>query len=171
MNVTDIINKNKNTAINAGIVILACVIALNIYKVQAQKARNLKAAGEVEEKKNVLLNDINKLAKEYATYNNMLGMKEVPVLINNLGEIAKTSGVRIVSIKPAPPLPQPIFVKYPFELSISAETFHALGSFISKVESSTNIYTIDYLDIKPGKEGNKSVLVASIRVSALGGKK
>jgi len=171
MNLIDTVNKNKNTIINLVIIIVAAVIAFNIHKAQTINTKELKAQKEIEEKKVVLLIDINKLSKEYSTYNSMLGTKEIPALINNLGEIAKTSGIKIVSIKPVSPQMQPLFMKYPFDLSISAESYHAIGLFVSKVESSTNIYMIDSIDIRPGKDGVKTVLNANVRVSALGGKK
>jgi Tfp pilus assembly protein PilO len=171
MNLTDTVNKNKNMIINLAIVIVAAVFAFNIHKAQTLNTKNLKAQKEIEEKKNVILVDINKLAKEYSDYNNLLGVNDIPTLINNIGEIAKGSGIKIVSIKPIARQSQALFIKSPFDLTISAESYHSIGLFVSKLESSPNIYMIDYIDIKSAKDGAKQILNASIRVSALGGKK
>lgn len=142
------LNKHKNKIFNLTVIILALVFASNIYKKQARDIEALKGARDVEIKKNKTLDSISQLQKKINAYKNLFTKKDASLVINTTGNIAKELGIRIVSIRPGSEQRYPDYIKLPFDLAISASGYHALGSFISRLESSQYVYVIEVVDIR-----------------------
>ena len=149
----EVINKHKNKLLNILVLIIAVIVAYNIFKVQNLKAVSLENKKETEIKKNEVLAEINKLENKIGSYKKFINRKDVPSVINTINNIAKESMVKIVSIKPQPDKDDnPDYAVYSFSLLVNAEDYHALGRFIAKLESSSDLYSVDNLDIKTVQE-------------------
>jgi len=143
------INKYKNNIVSIAIIILALLIASNIYKSQAKGERILKEKKETEVKKNEILANIGQLEKRIASYKEALGQKDLSSVMNNINNIARETGVKIISLRPLPEKDYSVYRKYSFELNLSAQDYHHIGEFMSKIENSPQIYLVEALDMRP----------------------
>lgn len=143
------LNKYKNTFLNIGVIIIFLVITNGIYKNQNLTAKKLEKDREAEIKKNAALTAISTLEKKIGLYRNFLNKKDLSSIINNISNIAKESQIKIISIRPQNEKDQGDYIKYPFSLSITAKDYHQLGQFIAKLESSSDIYIIESIAVRP----------------------
>lgn len=159
--------KNKNTLLNVLILLIACFIAFNfIYKGQEQQLQSLTARKDVESKKNAVLENIKGMEKKIDDYRSMLPKKEVDEAINTISNLARGEGLKIVSIKPPTSEEKtPEYTKASFDVSLSASSYHALGRFISNLESYADVYIVDSVDIMPQEEGKE--LTANLKISTI----
>ena len=165
MEIINLVEKNKNRLFNIAVIILAIIIAANIYKQQSKDMEALKNKSNAEIKKNKVLEDISKLERKINAYKNLLAVRDPNLTINSIGNIAKESGVNIMAIKPEPQQRYQDYIKTPFNLLVNVPSYHVLGDFIAKLESNQNVYMVDYLDIK--SETQKGVLTIDLRVSSV----
>lgn len=149
MDFIDSINTHKNKVVNIILIILALLIANNIYKTQAKNIATLREKKDAELKKNAVLKEIVKLEKKITAVKNMVNNKDISTVINTLGNIAKESSVKIVSLRPQTERDYPFYVKYSFDLNVMSSSYHPIGKFISKLENSADIYTVDLINIRP----------------------
>ncbi|MBI4981858.1 MAG: type 4a pilus biogenesis protein PilO [Candidatus Omnitrophica bacterium] len=152
MELTNILEKAKKNLLSAGIIVVALVVALNIYKGQEKEMQALNSQKEVESKKNIVLQNISKLEGNLGSYKNLLAKKDSSLLMNNLSQLAQASGVKINSIRPEQEQITADFVKIPFSLELVSPDYHALGRFISSVESDSNVYEVEDLVINSSDE-------------------
>lgn len=143
--------KNKNMLLNIIIILFSLLVANNIYKAQARRTQLLIEGKDKEAKKNTILHDINQSVQTLNTYSDFLKEKDVSTVINTINNIAKDSGVRIVSLQPKQGKDYPMYVKYPFDIVIQANSYHLIGRFISKLESHSDIYILDSVVIKSSR--------------------
>lgn len=149
MDFVDTINAQKNKVVNIVIIILALLIANNIYKGQAKNIAMLRDKKEAELEKNAVLNEIVKLEKKIAATKNMVNSKDISTTINTLSNLAKDSSVKIVSLRPQTEKDYPFYVKYSFDLNVKSSSYHQIGKFISRLENSTDIYAVELINIRP----------------------
>lgn len=147
MNLQDLVTKYKGKGLNIAILVVALFIAGNIYKNQANRQSVLIQAKDSEAKKNEVLIRIGQLDKQIASLKKVFNSKDVSSVLNKLGNIAKESGVNIVSVKPQAEVALDDYSKYSFNLDIAASGYHDIGKFISKIENSPDIYTVDNINI------------------------
>ena len=140
---------NKKNISNIALIILSIIIAYNIYKWQTKEIHLLQQKKEEATKKNELLEAISRFERKTSAYRNLLAKKDTGMVIDTLSKFAKETGVKIISIRPMPEARFQGYVKTPFDLVLSSPGFHALGRFISKIESYKEVYMVDSLDIKP----------------------
>jgi len=140
-------NKNKNKLLNLAVIIIAFMIASNIYKQQTREIESLKSKSNTETKKNTVIENISKLEKSIGTYKNLLAKKDAGSVINTVSNIAKESGVKIVSVKPIAEQKHTDYIKFPLNLVLSVPNYHTLGSFISKIESYQDVYVVESIEI------------------------
>jgi len=163
-------NKNKNKVLNFAVIIVAFIIAGNIYKQQTREIESLKSKNNMETKKNTVIENINKLEKSIGAYKGLLAKKDASSVINTVGNIAKESGVKIVSVKPIAEQRQADYIKFPLNLVLTVPNYHTLGSFISKIESYQDVYVVEGIDIKfqeQAKELAVSLIISSIAFTPL----
>ena len=79
-----LILKNRNKLINFGLIVLALIIAKNIYGYQIKKVNTLKAKKETELKKNALINNISGLEKRIEVYKKVFYKRDTSSIINNI---------------------------------------------------------------------------------------
>ena len=144
----EMLNKYKNLLLNVLIIIVAGIIAGNIYKAQSLKVVSLERQKDAETKKNEVLGDISGLEKKIGSYKEFINKKDIASIINTINRIAQESSVKITAIKPQREIGEDRdYLRYPFVLTVDAGDYHALGKFIAKLESSADIYNIDSLNI------------------------
>lgn len=148
MELGDFIDKYKNKIFNIGIIILVLIISSNIYKKQLKEIEVLGEKIELETKKNQALESIIHSETRINTYKNLLAKKDTSLIINTISNIARESRIKIVSIRPMPERKYEDYIKVPFSLILSASEYHAVGRFISKLESSQDVYTVESMEIK-----------------------
>lgn len=148
MELSALTHKQKTNILNIALIILALIISLNIYKKQVKEIESIKAQKEVEIKKNKVLQEISQLEKRLVLYKNLLPKKDPSSVINNINNIAKESAIKIVSIRPAAEQKYPDYIIFPFDLVIKVANYHALGKFISRVESYTDVYMVEVANIR-----------------------
>ena len=156
MNLTGSVNKHKNLIFNIALVLGAVFIAYNfIYTRHLRVLPSLKQQQETEIKKNAVLEDVSKLEKRLNAYKNFLVKKDTSSVIGALNDMAKASGLEISSIRPETEQKFQAYIRVPFSLEMYADNYHALGEFISKVESSSDVYTVEDINIRTPTQGNK----------------
>lgn len=175
MEISAIINY-KNKIINGGIILLAVIIGYNLYSGQAKTVDSLKGNKETELKRNEILNGISTSENQISKYKNFVNKKDVSSLINSLATLANNAKVKITSVKPLGVIDFPVYTKSQFQLQINALNFAVLGKFISDLENSDDIYTVDAITIfpvsasaeRPEVESNqKEKLSAEMKVSTI----
>jgi len=142
------LNINKNIFINIAIILIALPIAINIHKFQLKNIKLLEEEKGIEIKKNEVLENIGQLEKIISSYKDYLNKKDISLVMNNLSNTAKGAGVNIISFRPHTPEDYPMYIKYSFDLVIGVDSYHALGKFISDLESSPDVYFVDKLTIR-----------------------
>ncbi|MCM8795762.1 MAG: type 4a pilus biogenesis protein PilO [Candidatus Omnitrophica bacterium] len=140
--------KYKNQLVNIFIIILGLIVASNIYKTQDKIMQTLKTEKEEAVKKSGILGEIKQLEKKINVYKKYLTKKDPLILTNNINNFAQESGVKIISVRPEGEIEYPAYIQYSFSLVISASDYHKIGSFISKLENSVDIYIIESLNIE-----------------------
>jgi hypothetical protein len=163
--------KNKNNLINIGVLILALIIAKNIYSHQIKKIDVLKNDKNTELKKSALINDISLMEKRINAYKIFFYKKDPSTMINNITRIAGESQIKITSVRPEGEKEHIAYNKISARFNMVAPDYHRLGSFISKLESAPEHYIIDYFLISvlspvTGK-GNIDRLSAELTVNAI----
>ncbi len=152
MDLNALINQHKNKILNIAIVIIALIIANNIYKAQANAVALLRENKDVELKKNALLGDVKASEDKMNTYKDAINKKDASSVINTIGDIANESGVKITSLRPGEEKASQFYTTYPFDLVVNAETYHDIGKFISRLESHPDIYMVELADIRTEEE-------------------
>lgn len=149
------LNKYKNQILNGAIVAIALIIAVNIYKSQSLKAAMLVKNKETETMKNGALASISRLEKKFSVYKKFVNKKDISLVINTINNIAVECGVNINSIKPQAEFAEADYIKYPFVLAATAKNYHTLGKFIAKLESSSDLYAVENIGIRPAYDQRK----------------
>ena len=138
---TEGIVSKKNMIINIAVVMVAAIIAVNIYGAQAKRANELRAQRDIEQKKNEILVQINQVHSQLLSYNNLF-LDNAEGMMNEVNELARAANIEIISMHPSTIEKQPMWIRHPLQLQVVAPDFHALGSFISKLESQPQIYLV-----------------------------
>lgn len=142
-------NRYKNIIINITVVIIALLIASNIYKARSKVFDTVRENKDQEIERNKLLENMSKLDKKINSYKSFLNKKDISLVINHISSIAKSSGIQINSVKPEAEQHYPNYFRYGFNFTINARDYNALGDFISKLESSSDVYMVDNINITP----------------------
>ncbi len=166
MNLNDVLNY-KNKIINTAIIILAIIIASNLYKSQTRSIGSLKEKKELEIKKIGVLGEMHKLTKLIEIYKGLVNKKDISTVINMLNHIAKESDINIITVKPVKEQISSLYIKYPFELSVNTAHYDNIGKFISKLENSPDIYIIDSAQIRSTGAKKGINLVMDLKLSTI----
>ena len=165
MKLIPFINKNKNKLFNLAVLIIAFIIASNIYKYQTKKLEALKKRSDMEKRKNAVIENISGLEKSIDAYKNFLVKKDASSVINTISNIAKESRIRIISIRPTSEHRYPDYIKLPFDLSFTAPNYHTLAGFISKIETYQDVYVVEAIEIRSQEQANE--LAVNLTVSSV----
>lgn len=158
----ELIDKYKNKLLNITVIILSLAIANNIYKKESQITAALEERGNIESKKNIELTDISLLEKKINAYKNMFYNKEQSMIITTISGIAKDTNVRILSVKPQNEKRFDVYTKYFLGLSIVAKDYHTLGNFLSAIESFSDFYMVEKINIKSNTASDNTAVQGQI---------
>lgn len=158
-------SRYKNKILNGAIIVLALIIANNIYKVQFNTIESLKSSREKESKKNIVLGEISQFDKRLKAYKSFLNKKDMSLVIDNISNIAKDSNVRILSLRPDLGQAFPLYIKYTFNLAVILNDYATLGKFISKLENSYDVYMVEGLVVNPRFEGSEETALKGLSVN------
>jgi Tfp pilus assembly protein PilO len=164
---TERTEKGKNLVLNLAIIIVAGIVAFNIYQNSEKEKANLNSKIAEEQQKSKLLEDISKQDKRLNAYKKLLTKKDPSLAMATISNIAKGFGVQIVTMKPGVELRVAEYLKSPFNLVLDVPSYHALGKFISALESSKDVYVVDSVEILSEGEGGSGKLTANITISTI----
>jgi Tfp pilus assembly protein PilO len=170
MALVELINKYKTKVLDIGLIILALIIAGNIYGGQAKQIDSLKEKQEEEIKKNELLQSIAGLEEQVGSYKNLFTERDINLVIGTISNIARASNVNIVSIKPESEEKNPDYIRLPFSLTVGTANYHVLGKFIANVEGAPDLFIIDTVTISPQEgmaAGQNKEFIANLRISTI----
>jgi len=160
--------KYKDKAVNIIVIIVCLIVAGNIYKGSLGRVASLKMKINEENKKSGELTRISQLESSITAYKKLLSRKEASQVMGNINDIAKAAGVEVLSVRPPQKeLPGPDYIKDIFDVSINAPSYDALAKFISGIESSDNVYTVDNIIISPQTDADKKGLTANVKISSV----
>ncbi|KPK98602.1 MAG: hypothetical protein AMJ95_03010 [Omnitrophica WOR_2 bacterium SM23_72] len=163
MDFSDWLFKNKNKVLNILFLLLSLFIAGKIFNKQLEARELLVGKKGMESKKNVILENISSTEKRITAYRKLLGENDGSNVINTIGAIAGQTAVKIIAVKPTRVEKYPEYVKIPFKLELSAENYHSLGRFFSRLESHADIFMVDAVII--GMDQSSHDLKAFLTIS------
>jgi hypothetical protein len=169
INLEEALHQHKSKLINAAIVILALLVAYNIYQKQRKDINSLIQKKETEIKKNAVLADIQQLEKKILSYKKFVNNKDISVVMNTVSEIAKLFSINVISIRPETRQENPLYVRHFFTLKLEIHNYHALGKFVSGLESHHDLYSVERLEMRPQYSygGEKKGLYADLTISTI----
>lgn len=164
MQVDQILNY-KNRILNIAIFIIFLYVGFLLYKSQIKDVEKLKTEKETETKKNEILSNISKMERELKTYKEFINKKDVSFLMQLVGDIAKNSGINILSFRPREKGEYPVYIEYPFDLSIRTDDYDKIGRFFSNLESDPSVFVINSFSIVSGSSSDDTEPTLSLEVS------
>lgn len=132
-----------------GLVSIVMVVIVLIFGgrlIYANRSEQLNSvyAGQ---KKAQLCNEIGKLREKYDSYeNNLPEVKETAWLLGEVAKIANQNRIKLQSIQPKPMVREKDIIRFAISLSIRC-TYHELGGFISRLESSKKFIHVDRFNV------------------------
>ena len=143
----DLIERNKNVIINFGVIIVALVIALQLFNSANSQIRSLVQQQNSELAKNKVVEDIAVLENKTEAYKKVFVKKDLASIMDIISAIAKDTLVKIVSVKPYAEEALENYFNSSFIITLNAPSYHALGNFISKIENHEDIYLVSDINI------------------------
>jgi len=141
------IAQNKNILLNALIIIIVFIFSVKIYLKQTNLITSLNESKSLETNINQILNSIIKLDETVNSYTRFVNKKDLASVLNTLTSIAKVSEVKILSIKPIDIIDHPLYIEYPYNITVKTDNFDNIGKFLSKIESHKDVYIVTNANI------------------------
>ncbi len=140
-------SKNKNKIINAGVILLALFVTLYIYSTQSQQFAVLDESKNEEIKKSLIIESLIKVEEKINNYKKTLSGKDLGSVIDAMTNIAKDTGVKVISVKPGAEQQYAEYIKSSFLIVVRVANYHALGQFISKIENYKDLFLVEEINI------------------------
>jgi len=141
---------NKITVLSIGITLVTIVIALVfIYAPFVNRNKTLRAEILRERERNVLVGKIRALAKHTKFYEERIPEegRGVSWLLREVSDMATKGQIELSSIKPGDPEQRKQYDRLYITMEI-VSTFHQLGDFLSRIESSEKFLRIESIDVE-----------------------
>lgn len=145
----------KNIILNLILVLAAIFISLRIYAYQQKNIDLLDKKKADELNKNKMAEEISQSEKRIIACRDYLNKKDVNSVIGTIGELAASSSIKLISVRPEKEQVLQVYIKQPFTLSLAVPDYHTLGKFIAKLENHPDIYIVKSISVMP----NDDVLV------------
>lgn len=159
----------QNHSAGIALVVISLMLARNNFVGQTQAISMITKKIEVEKKRNDELLRLEKAKKLSESTRQMINRKNLSMVINHINDFAKETLVTVVSIRPQTEKDMGDYIVYPYDISLSADGYHAVSEFISRVENSQDIFIIDDVTIKPDTQnessGKNARLVVGMRIN------
>lgn len=139
---------SREKILNIIVILAAVMLSYTIYTSQTKSIGSLQQAKELEKEKNDVLTTIIGLSKQAVSYKDYVNKKDVSSIIQRIGHIASSSGVKISSLKPMEKQDYPVYIRYPFQLSVVSSSYSAVVKFIGNLEKDPDIYIVRAANIK-----------------------
>ena len=168
MDASVFLQKNKNAILNVAILVLALIISIKIYQNQDAQIAALKIQKQSEAENNIVFKNLTQLDNKINTYKRSFKIRNSGEVMNTIGEIAKSSGLKIDSIRPLGDIAGDDYVRIPVSVAMKAKNFNQVGKFMSKLESHPAFFTVDSFRVGPNSDGKGLALnfaVSAIRVA------
>jgi len=129
---------------------------LQEIKMAKIKANNLdKHKKEMEETEKIFRETAKLLPKK----------KEIPILLRNISDLGKSSGLDFLSFKPGAEVARDFYAEIPVDISIRGP-YHNMGYFLDKVSKLDRVVTVDNIKMSsPTKESSEMLLNSSCRLT------
>jgi Tfp pilus assembly protein PilO len=168
----DFFNKNKSKIINTGVILLAIVVALYLYSWQSQQLISLEEKKNEEIKKSEVIESLNRVEQRISSYKRSFSRKDLGSVMGAMTEIAKDTGVKVISVKPGAEKQFTEYIKNSFLIIVRVADYHALGQFISKVENYQDLFLVEDINITTvsSSQSNKQAgrdLDVSLKISTI----
>ena len=164
------IGEHKSKILHIVIILFALNIAHKIYSKTVLNLASLSEKKEIEIKKNETLKEILNVQNKLDTIVQVINKKDVSLVMDKLGSMAKETSVKIISFKPNPVNEFPTYLKYTFDLTVAASNYHDIGRFITKIESSADTYQVDSCIISlqgQQQDAAKGKLIITLKLSTI----
>lgn len=164
----------KNKVINLIVILVALFIAWKIYLNQEDLKKNLEEKKVMETKKNELLGNIQQNEERIAVLKKTINTKDRDLIMNSISQTAKDNSVNINSFKESEQQSEhSLYKEYVYNLSITSNSYHNIGKFISDLENSPNIYIVKTISMQSreksfgGSKETGSILNAELNISTI----
>ncbi len=129
---------------------------LQEIKLAKVKANNLdKHKKEMEETEKIFRETAKLLPKK----------KEIPILLRNISDLGKSSGLDFLSFKPGAEVARDFYAEIPVDISIRGP-YHNMGYFLDKVSKLDRVVTVDNIKMgSPTRESSEMLLNSSCRLT------
>jgi Tfp pilus assembly protein PilO len=140
---------NKIIVISALIIVVALISGIVlIYMPFANKNRSLRSQILDERDRNVLIGKIRGIGKHLKIYNKAFPeARDVSWLLGEVSDMASKEHIEVASIKPGMPEDRGLCTELNIVLD-TVSTYHQLGKFLSRIESSEKFLRIASIAIK-----------------------
>ncbi|MFA5362343.1 MAG: type 4a pilus biogenesis protein PilO [Candidatus Omnitrophota bacterium] len=170
MEFIDLIEKHKSNAANIAVIVISLIVANRIYGMQNANTAVINGKIKTESSRNAILADISRAEKQMGAIKKLVNKKDMNSIVGNLQTIARDNSITIVSLKPQSEKPLADYTRYPYNFSITG-TYHKIGKFISKLESSPDIYMIENINFRTSTDtkdkDKKDLLQVDVSISTL----
>lgn len=152
--------------------LITVIVSNNVYKAQKIRVDYLKQQMKEDKKINDLIKVVKIQEKKFSEYENIFSMRDTSIIMKEVSEFAATSGVKILLFNPLSTIISEILKIMPLNLKIEG-SYHEIGDFISKIESSDDVLSIADFQLSksdPEREGGgekKEILNANIVINAV----
>lgn len=161
MNKIELSNKNKSQILNVGVILLVFFVAFKFYQSAQSKITELNLKKQIEINKNQAAESVLGSESILESYKGILVKKDISSVMNTVADLAKTSNLKVVSIKPGDKETFKDYIKLSFNLVVNAPSYHALGKFVSQMESQKDIYLVDAIVIDSANVDQNSAAVGT----------
>jgi len=165
----ELLSAIQQNIVNIVVIVVCLIVALKIYGNQTRLIESIKAEIVTENEKNNVLGLISQSEKRLKELRRTINTKDESSIINTLNTIAGEFGVKIIVIRPVPQTVMAGYIKHPYSLNVSVDSYHTLGKFISALENHPFTFSVDNLDVVPdaASASKKYKLQASFEVSTI----
>lgn len=147
MNKVELSNENRFLILNIGAVLLVLFVAFKFYQSAQAKIGELNLKKQTEINKNQVAENILGLENTLDSYKEILTKKDFSSVMSTISGLAKACNLKVVSIKPGPEDTFKDYLKFSFLVVVNVPDYHALGKFISQLESQRDAYLVDAIAI------------------------
>ncbi len=170
MDPMELIGRYKNNAANIVFIIICLIVAGRIHSAQNQKNAAINERIKTESSRNTVLADISRTEKQLGGIKKLVNKKDMNTIVPSLQMIARDNSITVVSLKPQPEKTFADYVKYTYDISITG-TYHTIGKFVSKIESSPDVYFVEGMNFRSSVESKdkdkKDILGVDMRISTI----
>lgn len=147
--------------------LITLMMAKNIYQGQRLKLESIKQQIGEEGRISELVKTIKAQNDKLSEYREKYGPKDYSLIMQEISGFAAAAGIKILSLSPLSVIRSDILQIFPFSLRIEG-SYHKIGDFIAKVESSANLLRISKFQLsQSGSGGKEEVLGVSLTINAL----